>query len=33
MSHVEAVNVSGPTEPYIVEYDFITTIKGGGGGG
>ena len=22
VSHVEAVNVSGPTEPYIVEYDF-----------
>ena len=32
VSHVEAVNVSGPNEPYIVEYDFITTIRGGGGG-
>ena len=31
VSHVEAVNVSGPSEPYVVEYDFITTIKGGTG--
>ena len=23
VSHVENVNISGPTEPYIVEYDFI----------
>ena len=25
VSHVEAVNVSGPTDPYIVEYDFVVT--------
>ena len=24
VSHVETVNVSGPTEPYIVEYDFVS---------
>ena len=25
VSHVEPVNVSGPTQPYIVEYDFVST--------
>ena len=24
VSHVETVNVSGPNEPYIVEYDFVS---------
>ena len=24
VSHVENVNVSGPTDPYIVEYDFVS---------
>lgn len=24
LSHVENVNVSGPTDPYIVEYDFVS---------
>ena len=27
VSHVEAVNVSGPTEPYIVEYDFVVKAR------
>ena len=31
VSHVEAVNVSGPSEPYIVEYDFVVNAAGGGG--
>jgi len=29
VSHVEAVNVSGPTEPYIVEYDITTSGNSG----
>ena len=27
VSHVEAVNVSGPSEPYIVEYDFVPVTR------
>ena len=29
---VATASVTGPSEPYVVEYDFVTTVRGFGGG-